>query len=510
MHHLSLKKYIVFIFILSLLTCATFLQSLSFTFWKDDWGLYWGSLYQLQSLFVYVLHPGAFLEFYLFSHLFSFQPWIWQMYGILLRITMSGIFALVIQNLTKSVRAGIIAGIFLAVSYYGLESIVFASAHIVALSLIFFLLTIYYFVRWEEKKTSFLPWLLFFLVALLLDPVRMIFGSCLVIYLHFGIYKHKLQKKLLFIASTVLLLFLSFFFLAKGPVGDTVVVKGFVKALHNPSLFEKKIYIINTYFASIGNMYTGLFFPMKQDVQNTGEYSRIYSLIGFILFLFTVGFGYVKKIKRSTQILVLLFLWWPFIFYFPNWLFEPRAPMTGAHRYLMASSLGFLGLLAYLVSKIKNTVIAVCLIILFVSLSVIQVHRILSLEATFRSEKLVNYFWNTIHKETSPENKKYYFIISGDQPLLSQAILLSWGMPFAVQRHISRSENIPFVGNFFELGEAICLQKKEAAQVDPSLRNVYAWVIKNPEGIINVTDKTRSELQKYITTPGCQNSRMLK
>jgi hypothetical protein len=129
---------------------------------------------------------------------------------------------------------------------------------------------------------------------------------------------------------------------------------GLTGLITDPVQFAPKINRIMNLFAAIGNMFIGLFIPMKQNEQNTGVYQSMYGYTGLILFFIgTVTYVYSLHITSKRLGIISLFVLWGFIFYIPNWFSEPRAPMAATHRYLFLSSIGFIALLGYGLSKLK-------------------------------------------------------------------------------------------------------------------------------------------------------------
>lgn len=481
-----MKKYFfqicLFLFLFSL-TWITFSQSLSFAFWKDDWNLYWGSLYDPKSLMVFVLHPGSFLEFYIFSHIFHLNFFLWNIFGFCLHAGVAFMTAQTVYKLTKSSKAGLLAGVFASVSYFGLETVVWGSAHVVAFSLLIFLISLYYFVLWEEKEKSISLFLIFFLVAIFLDPGRILIAGIIFIFIHTILYQHSLQKLKTFIIP-LMLFFLFCIFWVGFVMQGSLLSKMVTASSHNPFFFLRKIHLIYNYFAAVGNIFIGLLFPMRQDVQNTGIYNKLYAVIGFIA-LFGIFFLTTKKKKNNITNLFILFLQWPFLFYFPNWLFEPRTPMGGGHRYILIAAIGFWASFSYLISFIKNRYLLLVITFLIIAFNVFQAQKILFLERTFRNQELVRYFWSTINSQTPKEKRPYVFILSGNQPLLQQSLQLSGGFPFAIERSMKNKKYIPIITN--DLPMIIT----RLCNGSLSENDLYAWNIFYPSKIINVTNQTR-------------------
>ena len=128
-------------------------------------------------------------------------------------------------------------------------------------------------------------------------------------------------------------------------LSETVVITFLSKYLHNPWIIVRKYYVIGNYFNSLANLMVGWIMPMSERM-STGIYHRVLGRAGILVLAATcfLVYTYVKK-RNKTLGIYIFFMLWIFIFYIPNWFFEPRSTLTSTHRYMVISGIGFICLL---------------------------------------------------------------------------------------------------------------------------------------------------------------------
>src|SRR5260221_3079957 len=166
-------QIIPFIFLLTMLSFLSHWQVLKLGFWLDDWPIFWGVQHDFLGLQDDFHHPGTPLEFFFLSHLFGANFFLWQVFGLLLRITLAYVVSIVVKKITKSSLAGFLSGIFVASSIGGIETLYFASTHVVAMATIALFIAIYFFVVALKVSIKRISWfVLFLLIGLVLDTPR--------------------------------------------------------------------------------------------------------------------------------------------------------------------------------------------------------------------------------------------------------------------------------------------------------------------------------------------------
>ena len=504
------KQFVNLVLVTSIicLTIAGFWRVLTFDFWIDDWYLIWTSLYNFSGGHWYFNHPGLPLEFYVLSHVFGLQVLWWEIVNLLLKIIVAYLVGIFMFELTRSKKIQFLSSLFFAASYLGFEAIDSPIMNVAALVSIPMLLSIIYFIKSLQGKISFLLYSLIFLgVAIILDPARMIPLFILFPLLLFHFPKNSNVKlvikylKRVFIVGLVigLPLFALWFwhFESNSQIGHVLY-----------SIFSdnfsvlRKINRVGNLFATIGNMWSGLLYPLPQDPQNAGVYIRWVGWIGIAFFLSgLISFVQFIKTKKKVVRAIAFFILWIFLFYLPNWFSEPRAPMAGPHRYLFISSIGFCCLVAYLVLQLKNKWLVVLISGIFIGLNLFQANRILTWQATYRSKTVVENVWNTVVRDVHFNNTQLIFVFYGEEPWLHQIVDLSAASPFVLKKHLGKSVPAPLFTRDPKVITAYLCSNTNKQQI--SLSDIYAWNITKNGGIENISQTVRSSMVLYAKQQGC-------
>lgn len=505
--------------ILTLLAVAVYWQVLSFTFLKDDWGLLWGSLYDPSLYLAYAIHPVTPIEFFILSHVFGTNYFLWQLFGIFIRACIALFSGYFIFSLTKSWKAGILTAVFVVTSYVGIESIHFISAHATAISFLFMMWGLYLWIRYIQKESkSIVRFSLLLLIGFLLDPGRAI-PLIFVIPFSFFLFSKRIVsintiKKYASFLIPIFIFAVTFFsvwYITQSR--DSQFAIFLAKLIHDPSIFLRKLYLLGNYFGSIGNLLTGWIIPNVQDAQNTGTYNKLiarFAVIVLVVTCFSLFFAYKKK-NRNLKV-ISFFLVWIFIWYIPDWLFEPRTPMAGSHRYLLVSGVGLSMLLAYGISFIKHKMFLFALAGIIIILNVATTQRILAYQDSFRSEKAFQFIWKKINNEVGKEKGPDIFVFTGKDPYVGLMAGLTSGIPFALTRHITKEADLPLmVNNPLIIVKYLCnanimqvgRTKKIIQTKKIPLTHVYAWDITSQKDIRSYSIEERKFLQKYAKEQSC-------
>lgn len=496
---------ILYIFSISALSLASFWRIISFGFWKDDWFIIWSSLYSYST---YYHHPGTPIEFFILSHIFGLNPAPWMLFGIILRIFASYFVGLFIFHLTKSKLAGFLAGIFFACSYVGLETIYFPSTHVSPISGIPILLSLIYLIKTlQEKKVFIKKFLFFFCIAFILDPARIIPVLFLLPFLYLLLIP---TKESLFVKKFLLKFYLIFAFIGIPILGiwfisfpyhsllDTLIQK----SISNPLFIFTKIKLIGNFSASIANLFIGAFYNLLQDEHNTGVYNKIFGRIGFGIFLLSIAsFIIFIKSKSKQAGYLAFFIFWAFIFYLPNFLSEPRAPMAGAHRYLFFSSIGSIGLIAYLIANINKRWLIIILSAVFIIANIYKANVILAWQSTYRSAIMIERMWQKVNDDVPKNELNDIFIFYGSQPWLNHSIGLSSNAPFMLERHMHGSpDTFPVMTTDRNIIlNSLCYKRPQLP-----ISHIYAWEVK-PNGILlSKTQQYRKIYKEEAEKSGCK------
>lgn len=499
-------KKIECVILLSVICIASFWKILTFGFWIDDWGLLWGSLYNPSSLLRFFDHPGSPLMFYTLSHIFGLNSVPWYIFLLCIKVLTAYLVGLFLYKFTNSKIAGVIGAIFFTASYAGYQAIDAPSSSTAALVGVFLVLSLIYFIdAFTKHKKYFLVSFLFIALSFFLDPGRAIPMVFIVPFLLLFfprtkeiIVIQKLLAKIFLIAIVIgapLFIFWFTHFKHDSQIG---------RLFQHPIYFITKIDRIRNLFASIGNLFIGLIYPVKENEIDVSVYSPIFGVSGIILLFIGIGtfINFLRK-KSKTIGIISFFIFWVFIFYLPNFLSEPRAPMAGPNRYLYLSSIGFIYLIAYLLSKLHKRLVVIGLSGLFVLLNIYRANSILSWQSSYRQASVINNMWSTIDRDVPKNEVNDIFIFTGQQPWLQQNLDFSVYYPFLIKRkfHANYSE-FPIVTRdektiltYLCSNGKIQIGSKFYQKTQIPITHLYAWQVKSPGVLVNIS----AEERKYFS-----------
>jgi hypothetical protein len=432
------KKYLIiaFIIIILALTLATFWRSLDFYFWRDDWDL-WSQQYYFWKILPVHNHPGTWVSRALLYHVFGWNRLAWQSLGLVLRIVTSLVVSLLILEISKSKKTAILAGIFYATSILGMETVTWASVYIIPEIIILNCLGFYTWVLFVERRSLKLAAIsiLLFALAVLGDPGRTIFIVPLIVLWEISNWWISSKKETLIrlfvrvgLFTISFVLFMRFFLLAF--YGARV------------SLWDNIKYIVSdlesftSLFNSIGNLLLGwLKSPGGGDSNQLAlPIIIILSLVGFVL-------GFLKK-SRFGMVLLLLTLWIP-VMYIPNWLSNKFFAAPPTDHYLAVSAVGYLGILALLVSAISVRWLMYLVALSFILFNIKTANEVLISESSFRSYKIVEPYFDQIEREVPKGEKNSIFMYLGNDNAKYLDLDWSGSVPFGIKRKLTKYEDFP-------------------------------------------------------------------
>jgi hypothetical protein len=519
-HGLKYKpKLLGYLTLLVLLTFASFWRVLSYGFWIDDWPLLWGSLFNIQATFRFYDHPALPISVFILSHIFGLNHVLWNLYGLCLKVLTALLTAYFLYKFTGSKIAGFLAGILFAASYAGLEVVDTPSISAIGIVAIALLISLIFFIKGMKENKSFL-WisLLFLVVSLFLDPARamavlFIYPFLLLFFPNASKQLHKLKFLLKFLVVTALLGIPLFAIYLVHFKSDSQVAHAVSMLFHSPLNFLSKLNRLGNLFASIANLFIGPIYSLKQDVLDIGEHSRLFAITGAILLLVDLfAFGKFVREKSRAWGIISLFIFWTFIFYFPNYLSEPRAPMAGPHRYLFLSSIGLACLLGYILSLIHRKWLVVLLSCLIIILNIIKSNSILVWQSTYRSANTIDSMWHTVDREVPKNETNDLLVFKGQEPWLTQDIYFSQLAPFLIQRKMGTN-----YGDFpslitieSDIPKYLCspvtfnIGRRTYTKKQISISHIYGWNVVAPGKLINITPNVRKYAEKLVNQKGCR------
>lgn len=513
------KRKWMYIAVLCALTLASFWRYLGFTFWKDDWFLVWGILYNHPPAFrQFGYRPAAVIEFFWMTKLYGANALPWQAVGLALRVGAALAFSFFSAALTSSSAVGLLSGVLYAGTFIGMDAVGWPSAHGVLTTAIFLLLGLGYFVRYlhGNKDTWLVLGVLYLGIAFVLDPFRMFplffMIPLLALPLTISATRQHTFRQILTIGGVAVaaIVVLGCIVFRNGIMASQL----FSHLARQPDfvVILKKSYVIGNYFNSLANLMFGWLFRFKEDA-STGVYNKIIARIGFLVFCIMLGMGYGYRKTKSKQIGMMLFsLLWMFLFYIPNWLFEPRLTMGGTHRYMVLSSFGFILVISYGLVFIRKRTLLVGGSLLFIVCNMLTANYWVNAASAYRARRLVNSLWQTIDRDVSKSKEHLLFVFEGEDPVKTYALALSGSSPFALLRGITTVYDMPIVtGDRKLIQQLLC--ESNVSRDEPgavvvqkdvvALNHVYAWHVSRNGILTNISFPTRRDLLIRAMDQGC-------
>jgi hypothetical protein len=497
----------MYVVVIVVLTFASFWRYLDFTFWKDDWFLVWGILNNHPPDFrQFGYRPIAIIEFFWMTRVFGVNVLPWQILGLILRAGAALAFSFFAAALTSSSAVGFLGGVLIAGTSIGMDAVGWPSAHAVLTTAIFLLIGFGYFVRYlhGKKDTWLVLGVLYLGIAFVLDPFRIFPLFFIIPFLALpltisGTRKHAFRQILTVGGVGVLASAIVGWFVFRN---DILASQLFSHLARQPDFLAilNKSYVIGNYFNSLVNLMLGWLFRFTEDA-STGVYNKVAARIGFLVFCIMLCMGYGYRKTKSKKIGIVLFsLLWMFLFYIPNWLFEPRLTMGVTHRYMVISSFGFILAVSYGLVTTRKRTLLVGGSLLFVVSNIWTANYWTNAATAYRARGFVNSLWQTIDRDISKSKEHLIFIFEGEDPVRTYALVLSGSAPFGLIRSISKVYDLPIItGDMLIIRRLLCSKAGERF----ALNHVYAWRISKEGTLTNISLPTRRELFIKAMDDGC-------
>ncbi|HYK08954.1 MAG TPA: glycosyltransferase [Candidatus Eisenbacteria bacterium] len=504
--------------LLILLALASFWQNFSFYFFQDDYQFMWYALYHPFSFFLTFRHPGTPLEAILLTPIFGFHSWLWELTGIGIKVATAYLTGVFIHKITQSKIAGMLTSIFFVVSPAGMYAINAFNYHVPALALLFILLSLISLVTsLQEKKKAIWKFVVFLFAAFFLDPARVVPIFFIIPFLLLLFSKSKnsiyvkkfLQKFLLILVVVGAPLFLFWYVVVSKGAGTQfeVFLKGM---LTNPKVMITKTKDIGNFAATITNLFFDFVYGLQPTIPKyeTAQYSRTFGILGVGIFASALGsFVYFLKKKKSSFGIISFLIFWTYIFYLPNFLAEPRAPMTSINHYLFISSVGSIGLTAYLLTLLKKKWLLIFLSMCFVVLNIYKANTLLFLQYPYRSTFFIEKAWKTIVQTAPKKEVNDLFYFSGDTQWANYSILAFGPYHYLLSQQNSNISYSPLLITDERYAMSlICAQQKGSMQKQIPLSHVYAWNVISPGTLVENSTEQKKRFRKVSEEWNCSIS----
>ena len=508
--------YVAFIILLSSLS---FWRVLTFDFWRDDWRLLCTieNPLLLPTLFHKIeLHWGAWIENALLFPVFGWDPLWWHVFGIALRVVGAFAVAAMVFGLSRSKKIGALAGLFFAASFSGLEAIGWPSVHVASVVIIFLCTGVYFWHKYSYEKKIKNVALGFLLLtgAVLASPARSLPILVVLPFIEFFSWWTAEVKEALwriavrFASLSTILITVTLLLTSRLDVvlGINTDAGWYIQRL------TQRPELLKNYFSTIGNLLFGWIVPIQESMGLVAYNQRI----AIMALLVVIGGGmcglvYGLRKKSHRALFAVFFLVWVLLFYVPGYLFFPTV-IGGSHRYIAVAGVGLVGVMAFLVGSIKNTIVCFLTAVLFITLNVVTSNRILKKESTHRSFRVVENVLQNIVKDFPKKEHGSIVMLLGNPELHYSILEMPGSVAYAAKIHACGD-----YGHFFPTTDTnlimglLCDDAPKERQLGalplpPSpvpLSKVHAWEIEG-ETIKNVSQREQERLREQARSRGCE------
>lgn len=506
------RLYIIFVFLVLLVSLLAYWRAFSFDFWGEDWEQMWyamfnPSLINNQQIFP---HPIVIYEELFLAKFLGLHSLYWQTVGYLLKVLDAFAISLMAWGITRSKRAAFFTGLIFASSVGGSASVTWVAAHASALVIPFLCLGIYFWIKSSQDTRPMLINKKYILALALLifstwsDPARGIFG-CLIIILwdilsFFQNTANIAKANFVRLWKRILILVLAMFalrsFLGQRFSGVSPTLDANIQyIIHSP------LAVLTNFFNTLGNLLAGWFIPIPQNVFAISMPTFIGIAAGYLFLFQTILLliFFFKKKNESIKILIIFSIW-IIVFFLPNWLLADnsmigteRRVLGVTHRYLTLSAVGLVCFLGYLLTRIKNKNLSIFLLLFIVGINIVISNQILEKESYYRSVEITKPIWDRIEKDTPAGEENSLFFIRGDDKFRVNDIS-QVKIPFAIRRGIMSRDKWPISTSDPGMVKGYLCGIFVNERKIP-LSHIYAWNIRG-NTVENISEEIRKEFSE--------------
>lgn len=509
----KLKIFLVlcYTFLVIILNFLSYGSAINFDFWRDDWFTIWAG--KFQPSLIWGNDRNRFLaplfNWFLINIIGADQSR-WQILGLIFKIFASFLIGVAGYLFFRSLVVGLFASLIFSAGPYSLESFVWArfTGFILILCLLVFIFYNLSLLKINFWKRTFLFFIsnLFSSLVFLFDLWRGIALLFMLPFFEFILFisKNKLPSYSFKESLSRFFVFLSLqLYVIKVILGTTAgSSQNFDLVLNIRSIMTR---IINEgyytrFFITIGNIVRSpIFATQEEGGLSAGDNLSLILGIIFVLILLSVSFLFlITKHQVLGQLIFLL--WWFVLFYMPNWLYEPMTSLGVAHRYVSIGNVGFVLLIAFLVSKLSKHY-RWGFVSLLIAFYLFHSYKIISTDEKFRSSNIVRSMWDTVIKTVPIYTKDVVLNVSGDHGLRGYIFDWSGVYPYVYFRGIRSYAEFPVFANKNTMVGLMCDAdtevtdwqkggtKKSGKTYKPE--DIYTWAIDYYGIIKDTTEESR-------------------
>lgn len=493
----SYKNWLFYLLLIGIISFLSFYPAFNFSFIVDDWYQLWGVFYNHSIIEHYIKtqHPNSAYEFLLLAPFFKFNPLYYQIVGYILKIVDSLATVLVVFYITSSKKAAFYSGLIFAASVIGMETFTRISAQNSALLIPTVCLGLVFWIQANRQKNfsgRYILAILFMVLSIIADPgTGIIVIPIVLLYSLLSLAQSPSSinlKKFIVVAISLGVLAIILYWYLNSTISDR---NGYVLK-HINFILQHPFFVLTNFLTSIGNLILGWFIPFEESYISLTSANFLTQVAGYLFILLTIltGLRFWQKKSERTKI-YLFFLLWVFLFYFPSWFTQSHYVEGGAissvsNRYFAISSIGFIGLVAYLITFIKPKYQIIFLIIV-IGFNIWNSERTLIAGSFYRSRAQQDSLYQIVDQDLPRGDEKNDLLLFLGYDWF-KIVELDWNgfYPLAIKRNITKEEEFPtIVSTVQRAKDLICSDNPKF-----KLSKLYAWEFQNNQ-LFNVTDKVK-------------------
>ncbi|MCL5073871.1 MAG: glycosyltransferase [Actinobacteria bacterium] len=529
-HSIRKPFILLLVALIILISLTTFHEGLGFDLRGEDWYALWFAIQPdlKDVVFQTILfrdHPVLTYQEVLLAPFFKFNPFYWYFFGYICKVIGAFAVGLLVWGITKSKKAAVYSSLIFASSTIGLEAYLMVTVQAPAILLIPICLGLYFWVISERDNSikKYLISVVFYALAFLGDPGRGISMIALGVFWDFlKIINDSSKANYVRVVARnlALIIILALLYWSVG-----IGVKQFQNG-HPSTLVGGLSYIasqpllaLNNFVTAIGNLLIGWFIPIYESDNTTSmSYPHQIPLVSGYLFLILavllIGKFLLNKDNKFYRI-SFFFVAWIIVSFFPTWILLQwyiggSLPGTTG-RYLTISSVGFVALLGYGLSKVKARY-AIILLIIILLFNISTANRILNQDWYHRSALVHNVFWDKVER-TVPRGQKDTIILFTGGTHLGSELASTYSIPLGLKRGINITEDLPITTGDRELVKKLLCEdnvyRPDFRVYGPArfgailqrekipLSHLYAWRIYE-DSFVDVTEQERKLLRTEV------------
>jgi hypothetical protein len=213
---------------------------------------------------------------------------------------------------------------------------------------------------------------------------------------------------------------------------------------------------------------------------------------------------FIRLIRTKNRIFGILSfcIVWTCLFFLPNWIAEPRAAMTSQHHYQYLSAIGYVGLVAYGISSLKNKYLIAFAGAAFVILNMYKTNELFSLQLPYRSSARIEESMRVVLSGAPEKQTNVLFLFTGDVFWFENSFYWDLGPHFLLRTGDSEKSHMPEVTTDERVVvDRLCASTEKFSRLPVS--HLYVWKVLSPGNLLDTTEYMRDKFVFLAKARGC-------